>query len=176
SYAWTVNGASEGAGSTLAYSFSSAGTYTVEVTVTDSDGHTSSYSYSETVNSDPSVSITSSQNPTDIGNSVTFTASTSGGTGSLTYQWYLNNAAVSGATSSTYATSFASSGTYSIYVAIADGIGNTAQSSTLTETVNFDPTVTITSSQNPTDIGNSVTFTANPSGGTGSYTYQWYLN
>ena len=40
------------------------------------------------------------------------------------------------------------------------------------------PTYTIgniTSSQNPTDVGNSVTFTASPSGGTGSYTYQWYL-
>ena len=176
SYAWTVNGASEGSGSTLSYSFSSSGSYTIEVTVTDGDGHTASASLTETVYSDPSVSISSSQNPTDAGNSVTFTASPSGGSGSYTYQWYLNDNAVSGATSSTYTTSFSSSGTDAIYVIIKDGVGNSATSSTLDETVNADPSVSVSSSQNPTDIGNSVTFTATGSGGTGSYSYQWYLN
>ncbi|MHB1708716.1 MAG: beta strand repeat-containing protein [Thermoplasmataceae archaeon] len=176
SYAWTVNSASEGSGSTLDYTFSSSGSYYVNVTVTDSDGHTASYSYTETAYADPSVSIASSQNPTDVGNSVTFTASPSGGSGSYTYQWYVNSAAVSGATSSTYATSFASSGTEAVYVIIKDSVGNSATSSTLDETVNADPSVSIVSSQNPTDVGNSVTFTATGSGGTGSYSYQWYLN
>ncbi len=176
SYAWTVNGASEGSGSTLDYSFSSAGSYTIEVTVTDSDGHVASSTLTETVYVDPSVSVSSSQNPTDVGNSVTFTASGSGGSGSYTYQWYVNSAAVSGATSSTYTTSFSSSGTDSIYVIIKDSVGNSATSSTLTETVNVDPSVSISSSQNPTDVGNSVTFTASGSGGTGSYSYQWYVN
>ncbi|MBX8642618.1 MAG: PKD domain-containing protein [Thermoplasmata archaeon] len=176
SYAWTVNGASEGSGSTLSYSFSSSGSYTIEVTVTDGDGHTASASLTETVYSDPSVSIASSQNPADVGNSVTFTASPSGGSGSYSYQWYLNSNAVSGATASTYSTSFSSSGTDSIYVTIKDGVGNSATSSTLDETVNADPSVSISSSQNPTDVGNSVTFTASGSGGSGSYTYQWYLN
>ena len=176
SYAWYINGASEGSGSTLDYSFSSAGSYTVEVIVTDSDGHIASYSITETVYSDPSVTISSSQNPTDVGNSVTFTASPAGGSGSYTYQWYLNGNAFSGATSSTYTTSFSFSGTEEIYVVIKDSVGNSAQSSTLDETVNADPSVSITSSQNPTDAGNSVTFTATGSGGTGSYTYQWYLN
>ncbi len=176
SYAWYVNGASEGSGSTLDYSFSSSGSYTVEVIVTDSDGHTASYSITETVYSDPSVSISSSQNPTDVGNSVTFTASPSGGSGSYTYQWYESGSAISGATSSTYTTSFSSSGTYDFYVIIHDSVGNSAQSSTLDETVNADPSVSISSSQNPTDVGNSVTFTATGSAGTGSYSYQWYLN
>ncbi|WMT49953.1 MAG: PKD domain-containing protein [Thermoplasmatales archaeon] len=175
SYAWTINGASEGSGSTLSYSFSSSGTYTVDVTVTDSDSHTATYSLSETVYSDPSVSVSSSQNPTDIGNSVTFTASASGGSGSYTYQWYLNSASISGATSSTYTTSFSSSGTEEFYVIIHDSVGNSAQSSTLDETVNVDPSVSISSSQNPTDVGNSVTFTASATGGTGSYSYQWYV-
>ena len=176
SYEWYVNGASEGSGSTLDYSFSSSGSYTVEVVVTDSDGHTASYSITETVYSDPSVSISSSQNPTDVGNSVTFTASPSGGSGSYTYQWYESGSAISGATSSTYTASFSSSGTYDFYVIIHDSVGNSAQSSTLDETVNADPSVSISSSQNPTDVGNSVTFTATGSGGTGSYSYQWYLN
>ncbi|MGP6220976.1 PKD domain-containing protein, partial [Caldiplasma sukawensis] len=153
----------------------SAGAYYVNVTVKDSLGNSASTSFKETVYSDPSVTITSSQNPTDIGNSVTFTASPSGGSGVYTYQWYLNGDAISGATSSTYTTSFNSAGTDSIYVLIHDTVGNSAQSPTLTQTVNADPSVSISSSQNPTDVGNSVTFTASPSGGSGSYTYQWYL-
>ncbi|MGP6221075.1 PKD domain-containing protein, partial [Caldiplasma sukawensis] len=176
SYAWTINGASEGSGSTLDYSFSSSGTYTVEITVTDSDGHTATASITETVYLDPSVSISSSQNPTDVGNSVTFTASPSGGSGSYTYQWYENNAQISGATSSTYTTSFSSPGTYDFYVIIHDSVGNSAQSSTLDQSVNVDPSVSISSSQNPTDVGNSVTFTASGSGGTGSFSYTWYVN
>ncbi|PYB68153.1 hypothetical protein DMB44_05380 [Thermoplasma sp. Kam2015] len=175
SYTWYLNGAVQSSTtSTFSTSFSSPGTYYVNVTIKDSVGDSASYSFTETVYSDPSVSITSSQNPTDIGNSVTFTASPSGGSGSYTYQWYLNGAAVSGATSSTYTTSFSSSGSDSVYVIIKDSVGNSATSNTIDETVNPDPSVSITSSQNPTDIGNSVTFTASPSGGTGSYTYQWY--
>ena len=176
SYEWYINGASEGSGSTLSYSFSSSGSYTVEVVVTDSDGHTASSSVTETVYSDPSVSVSSSQNPTDVGNSVTFTASPSGGSGSYTYQWYVGGSAVSGATSSTYTTSFSASGTEEVYVIIHDSVGNSAQSSTLDETVNADPSVSVSSSQNPTDAGNTVTFTASGTGGTGSYSYQWYLN
>jgi len=176
SYAWTINGVSVGSGATLDYTFSSSGSYTVTTTVTDSDGHTASASVTEIVYSDPSVSVASSQNPTDVGNTVTFSASPSGGSGSYTYQWYVGGGAVSGATSSTYATSFSSSGTEEIYVVIYDSVGNSAQSSTLDETVNADPSVTVASSQNPTDVGNTVTFTASPTGGTGSFTYQWYVN
>ena len=178
SYQWyhgngtAISGATS---STYTTSYSSSGSYSVYVILTDADGDTAtSNTITETVYSDPSVSITSSQNPTDVGNSVTFTASPSGGSGSYTYQWYRNGNAVSGATSSTYTTSFSSSGSDSIYVIIHDSVGNSAQSSTITETVNSDPSVTISSSQNPTDIGNTVTFTASGSGGTGSYTYQWY--
>ncbi len=175
SYTWYLNGATQSSTSSeFSYSFSSSGVYYINVTVKDTLGDTASYSLEETVNPDPSVTITSSQNPTDTGNSITFTASESGGTGTLSYQWYENGSAISGATSSTYSTSFKGGGTYDIYVIVKDSLGNTAQSSTIDETVNPDPVVSISSSQNPTDIGNSVTFTASASYGTGSYSYQWY--
>lgn len=125
---------------------------------------------------DPSVTISSSQNPTDVHNSVTFTATPSTGFGSYTYQWYVDGMAISGATSRTYTTSFASAGNQRIFVIIKDSAQTSVQSSTLNETVYSDPSVSISSSQNPTDIGNRVTFTASPSGGTGSYSYIWYLN
>ena len=178
-YQWYLNGnAVSGANSsTYTTSFSSAGTEEVYIIVKDSVGSSvQSSTLDETVNADPTVSISSSQNPTDVGNSVTFTATGSSGTGSYTYQWYVNNNAVSGATSSTYSTSFSSSGSDTVYVVLTDGVDASATSSTITETVNPAPSVTISSSQNPTDVGNSVTFTASITGGTGSDTYTWYVD
>ena len=179
SYQWYLNGnaVSGATSSTYTTSFSAVGSNSVYVVIEDSSGISEqSPTISLSVNSDPSVTISSSQNPTDVGNSVTFTASASGGSGSYSYQWYENNAAISGATSSTYTTSFTSSGSISIYVVVTDSTGLSVSSSTLSETINSDLIVTISSSQNPTDVGNSVTFTASASGGTGSYSYQWYLN
>ena len=44
-------------------------------------------------------------------------------------------------------------------------------------TVNAAPTVTVSPSSWTMDVGQSKTFTATPSGGSGSYTsYQWYVN
>ena len=172
-YSWTIGGTQVSTSQDFSYSFSSAGSYTVEVTVTDSIGETYSSSVSVTINNNPSVSVSSSQNPTDVGNSVTFTASESGGTGTISYAWTVNGA--SEGSGSTLDYSFSSSGSYTIEVTVTDSDGHVSTAS-ITETVYVDPSVLISSSQNPTDVGNSVTFTASPSGGSGSYTYQWYLN
>jgi PKD repeat protein len=79
----------------------------------------------------PSVSITSSATSTTVGQAVTFTSSVSGGNTPITYTWYLNGAAVSGATSSTWAFTPTSDGSYQVYVVVADADGCTAQSSTI---------------------------------------------
>ncbi|KPV42570.1 hypothetical protein SE19_09190, partial [Acidiplasma aeolicum] len=80
------------------------------MTVTDSVGETYSSSVSVTINPNPSVSIKSSQNPTDAGNSVSFSSTESGGTGTITYDWYINGAQESTASSFSY--SFSNPGAY----------------------------------------------------------------
>jgi hypothetical protein len=49
-------------------------------------------------------------------------------------------------------------------------------SSTLSVTVNPDPTVSVSASATTIDSGQSVTFSSTVSGGTSPFTYQWYLN
>ena len=106
-----------------------------------------------------------------------FSATATGGTGTYTYQWYTSpSSAISGATSSTYDVSNLTA-TTSIYCVITSGYCGSATTSTTSITVYGNLTAGI--------IGNAQTicynivptqlsFTTAPTGGTGSYTYQWY--
>jgi len=85
----------------------------------------------------PTVSVLPSSWIMDVGQSETFTTAASGGTGTYTsYQWYVNGAAQSGQTASTFNYSPAATGTYSITATVTDSSGATsAQSTAATVTV-----------------------------------------
>ncbi len=163
--------------STWETDFQGADTYLVKVVAVQTSDVASGWAeMNETIDPQLTVSISSSKNPIDYGQSVTFTASASGGSGSYSYQWYLNGSAVSGATSSTWTTTSLPTGSPTIYVDVTDSNSYTVQSNTITETVHPDPVVTITSSVSVIDVGMLANFTATASGGSGSYTYAWYVN
>ena len=76
--------------STYTTSESTAGNYGFYVAVNDSLSQTvDSSTFTQTVNSDPSIAISSNLNPSDIGQSVDFSTATSGGTGSYTSYSYV---------------------------------------------------------------------------------------
>jgi kumamolisin len=84
---------------------------------------------------DPVVTTQLGSQTVTVGQSVTFSV-TAAGTGTLTYQWYMNGTAISGATSASYtipSTATGSAGTYSVIV--TDPFGSTTSSS-FTLTVN----------------------------------------
>jgi PKD repeat protein len=143
------------------------------VTITDSVGVQSSASVTVKINPNPSITISSSQNPTDVGNSVTFSSSESGGTGTDTYVWYING--VQESTASSFSYSFPSSGIYYVNVTVTDSDDHSASYS-LKETVNPDPSVVIHVVHNPTDVGIWANFSASISGGTGPFNYSWTIN
>ena len=172
-YSWIINGTQVSTSQDFTYSFSSAGFYVVEITVTDSLGETYSSSVNVTINNNPLVSVSSSQNPTDAGNSISFSSVVAGGTGTDTYTWTING--VQESTASAFSYSFTSAGSYYVNVTVTDGDGHTASYS-LTETVNPDPSVVIHVVHNPTDVGIWVNFSASISGGTPGYTYAWTVN
>jgi parallel beta-helix repeat protein len=70
-----------------------------------------------------------------VGQSVTFTSTVSGGYTPYTYQWYLNGAPVSGATTNTWTFTPTASGMYNVYLKVTDAMSNTAQSETARITV-----------------------------------------
>ena len=173
SYSWTFNGQQISTSQDFSYSFASSGSYTLTVTITDSVGVQSSASITVTINPNPAVSISSSQNPADVGNSVTFSSSESGGTGTDTYVWSING--VQESTASSFSYSFSAAGTYYVNVTVTDSDGHTASYS-LKEIVNPDPSVDIHVVHNPTDVGIWANFSASVSGGTGPFSYSWTIN
>jgi tetrahydromethanopterin S-methyltransferase subunit B len=112
----------------------------------------------------------------DVGQSQLFTLSVTGGASPYTYQWYLNDAPVSGATSSSWMFAPSSSGSYTVYVNATDNVGATAKSNIATVTVNTALSVSISPTSVVMDVGQSQQFTSTVSDGTSPYTYQWYSN
>jgi len=113
----------------------------------------------------------------DLGQSVFFTLSfQTEGTPPYTYQWYLNGSAVSGAVSSSWNFTPASTGTYQIYLNVTDSLNVKVQSNVATVTTNPVPTVSISPTAAVIEVAQPQMFTSTVSGGTIPHSYQWYLN
>lgn len=131
----------------------------------------------------PSVLIESnSGNSVCAGASVTFTATPVNGGSSPTYQWQVNGSNV-GTNSATYTTSSLTNGqsvscTMTSNAACASPTNATSNVMSMTVTSPVTPSVTIalTSGSNPLCDASPVTFTATPTHGGSTPSYQWKLN
>lgn len=117
---WDVDGASQGSGVN-------------PITVNMNAPHTATAYYTSIP--PPSVSINPLSASIYVGQSVVFTSSVSGGTTPYSYQWYLNGAPVSGATSSSWTFTSTTSGIYYVYLKVTDANNNVVQSDTSRITV-----------------------------------------
>jgi PKD repeat protein len=110
--------------------------YTVYLNVTDSTGSiVDSNTATVTVNPPLSVHILPASITTDVDQPQLFTSNVSEGTSPYTYQWYLNDSAVSNATNATWTFTPTSAGDYTVYVNVTDAAGVQATSNTATITV-----------------------------------------
>jgi len=112
----------------------------------------------------------------NLGQSVIFQSTVSGGTLPYAYQWYVNDIAILGATSSNWTFMPTSTGFYILYVNVMDYVSVTAKSNVASITVSPELSVFINPVSVTMDVGGSKAFTSSVSGGTPPYTYQWYLN
>lgn len=130
-YAWNFGDSSTGSGSPASHVYSSAGVYSVVLTVTDSAGHVASATNSVTVTSPLVASFNySPSNPAPLTN-VQFTATATGGTAPYGYRWDFGDGATGTGASATH--SYLLPGTYTVTLTVADANGVTATaSSTIT--------------------------------------------
>ena len=133
-----------------------------------------------TVNSDPmpSVSISSSANAADVGNPVNFTAHASGGSCTYEYNYTMYDGETTSSpvllsgTSSSFIYRFSGIGSYLVTWKV-ESVGVTVNSSII-ESINSDPTISVSENKTVTDVGNPIAFSSSSSGGTSPYYYTWY--
>jgi PKD repeat protein len=130
-YAWNFGDGATGSGATLRHTYSSPGTYTVTLTVTDNLGLTASSSQRITVYPLPTASVGFSPPAPLIGTPVSFDGSGSSdpnaGATIGTYTWSFGDGATgSGATSSH---AYSSPGSYTVTLTVSDSLGLTASRS-----------------------------------------------
>ena len=127
-YQWDFGDDTTGSGSTPAHTYTTAGTYTVSLIVTDQDGNTSTpVARQVTVASSPTASFTTSPAAPVAGSSVSFDGSSSGEPGGSisSYSWSFGDGQTGAGVNPTHV--YASSGTYSVVLTITDANGQTAQ-------------------------------------------------
>ncbi|MDQ2752044.1 MAG: hypothetical protein M3R72_03380, partial [Bacteroidota bacterium] len=173
-YQWQKANANISGGTSATYSktnilLSDAGSYTTVVSYLG--GTCTSNAAILTVESLPSITLQPQQQVLcSSSTTATFSVTAVKGVYDLTYQWYKNNSAVSGATSSSYSpaglTMADTTNTY--YVAITNGIGTVKSNS-----VNFKYLITSQPLSQVVATGNSVSFSV---GASGIVSYLWQKN
>src|SRR2546425_534061 len=178
SYSWSFGDGSTGTGGTVTHVYSSAGTFTVILTVTDSgspqQGSNSQQSLT-VVSPPPALSASFSHSPTSpqAGQTITFTGSASGGASPYTYSWNFGDSSTGSGISATH--TYQAAGDYSVVLSVRDAGGQTT-STTQTVTVTSPPsalTTSFTYRLSSPQTGQQITFTASASSGTSPYTFSW---
>ncbi|MDR1681679.1 MAG: hypothetical protein LBS12_07860 [Prevotellaceae bacterium] len=163
-----------------------AGTYHFTRNVSSCSGEpivTTTGTYTLIVVPDPSVTVSSAQSVCSGATPAAMTATTSNGTGDVSYQWYSGASAaacttlINGATASTYAPDAITATTF--YTASASFTGSGCNAATATAIAKsiypaLNPGTMPSATTTICEAGSVSALTAtNPTGGNGTYTYQW---
>ena len=181
SYTWSGTDSLTGSSQSVSKTYSIAGTKTGSVTVTSgAQSITQACSNSVTVTASiPPLSASCSASPTSItaGQSSVWTAVPTGGTGSYSYNWSGTDS-LTGLTplSQSVSKTYSIAGTKTGNVTIISGTQSITQacSNSVTVTASIPP-LSASCSASPTSIttGQISVWEAKPTGGTGSYSYNW---
>lgn len=145
------------------------------VTVTNSVSSATSSAAILTVNVPPTILTQPASQTVAAGQTAKFSV-TAAGTGTLTYQWKKNGAAISGAASASYTTPPAvASDNGSSFTVTVTGASGSMTSNAATLTVNGPPSITSQPASKAVNAGQTATFSVTAAG-TAPLTYQWNMN
>src|SRR6266487_1722533 len=127
-FSWSFGDGSTGTGSSVTHTYSSAGTYTTALTIKDSSSPQQTAAFQKPVSvtsPPPPVSVTFTFGPSSpvAGQSVSFTASASGGAPPYSYTWSYGDGSTGTGLQSTH--TYTSDGTYQVTLTVADSTGST---------------------------------------------------
>ncbi len=183
-YQWYADGASQSGqtSSSFTYSTSTSGSHGVYCQVTDNNTGAVIVTQEALVNVTGGISVSiQSSIEALVGVPFTLSVSANGGAGGYTYQWYSNTSdavggtVISGATSPSITQTLTSTQTMYYSVIVYDRNGAGAWSNVCVVSVYSSVTLDITSNETTSPVNNAVTLTATASGGSGNYSYQWYM-
>ena len=120
-YAWTFGDGTTSSATAPTHTYTTAGTYHVNVTLTDAIGLTATHSLSVTVNPKLSAQAVVSSPSVKTGTAVWFNATALGGTPAYTYSWVFGDGGH--ATTASASHSFTTAGTYTAHLWVNDSVG-----------------------------------------------------
>ena len=172
SYQWSFGDGQTGSGQSVTHTYANAGNYNVTLTVSCGNGHcTHSKTYSVPVYAAPIASATAQPSTVIYGATSTLSAS-AGATGSFNFHWEPANMVVNPNSQTTSTVPLQATQTYTVTVTNPQGgCSSTAQVTVSMEGSNM--TAMASADQYELCEGESTTLHAQPSGGTGNYTYSW---
>ena len=175
-YSWSFGDSGTATGLTTTHTYTGSGSYSVTLTVKDSASGTATSTQTVQVSPIPALAAGFTYSPSQplSGQPVSLSGSASGGVSPYVYNWNLGDGSTSTAQSPSH--TYSSSGSYTVTLSITDSLG-TAASATHSITVSPPGALAASFTASPTSpvSGQTVTFTATASGGTGPYSYSWNL-
>jgi PKD repeat protein len=171
SYQWTFGDGGSASGVTTTHKYAAAGTYTVQLTVTDEAGQSATSPGTQITvatggGSAPTATFTFSPAAPGVNETVFFNASTSsGGAGRtiVSYAWTFGDGGTGSGVTVSHA--YATAGTYSVQLRVTDDAGQSTTSGATTITVGSPPAPTAGFTISPTApvVGQQVIFDASSS-------------
>ena len=172
SYQWNFGDGQTGSGQSVTHTYAQAGNYQVTHTVSTGNGHcTDQKTQTVPVYAAPVASATAQPSTVIYGGTATLTAS-AGTTGSFNFHWEPANMVVNPDAQTTQTVPLQATQTYTVTVTNPQGgCSSTAQVTVSMEGSNM--TAMASADQYELCEGESTTLHAQPSGGTGNYTFNW---
>ncbi len=155
------------------FTFTSPGNYTVTLNVTDLSGETASANAIITVTPELTIKVSPNRTFISADQNITFTNSTSGGTGDNVYNFSVSPN--SGFSVKGNVINFNTAGNYSVTVYVTDLSGEKANA-TFNVTVTPALTINLTANRTLISLEQSVTFTNTTTGGTGDNKFNYTVN